>query len=68
MVCDMLMKDGGLVYVYDPKVLIEDALTEFKYHEIEVNTDQFIFSKSPEEACEGAHAIVVLTEWDEFKT
>lgn len=68
MVCDMLMKDGGLVYVYDPKVLIEDALTEFKYHEIEVNTDQFIFSESPEEACEGAHAIVVLTEWDEFKT
>ena len=23
MVCDMLMKDGALVHVYDPKVLIE---------------------------------------------
>ena len=30
--------------------------------------NQFIFCKSPEEACEGAHAIIVLTEWDEFKT
>ena len=38
MVCDMLMKDGAIVHVYDPKVLIEDALTEFKYHDLEVNT------------------------------
>jgi UDPglucose 6-dehydrogenase len=38
MVCDMLMKDGAMVHVYDPKVLIEDALTEFKYHDLEVNT------------------------------
>lgn len=68
MVCDMLMKDGAIVHVYDPKVLIEDALTEFKYHDLEVNTNQLIFSKSPQEACDGAHAIVVVTEWDEFKT
>ena len=33
--CDMLMKDGAIVHVYDPKVLIEDALTEFKYHDLE---------------------------------
>ena len=37
MVCDMLMKDGAIVHVYDPKVVIEDALTEFKYHDLEVN-------------------------------
>jgi len=67
-VCDMLMADGGIVHVYDPKVSYDDAITEFKYHGIEVNKDQFIFSKSPEEAADGAHAIVVLTEWDEFKT
>ena len=30
--------------------------------------NQLIFSKSPQEACDGAHAIVVVTEWDEFKT
>ncbi|CAE7600360.1 UGDH [Symbiodinium natans] len=66
-VCDMLMKDGALVHIYDPKVEIADALQEFKYHDIEVNQSQFIFTKSPEEACDGAHAIIVLTEWDEFK-
>ena len=67
-VCDMLMNDGAIVHIYDPKVAIEDALQEFKYHEIEVNKSQFIFTQTVEEACDGAHAIVVLTEWDEFKT
>merc|ERR1711933_179402 len=54
-VCHMLMQDGASVHVYDPKVSKEDALSEFKYHNMEADVD-------------GAHAIVVLTEWDEFKT
>merc|ERR1712194_633983 len=54
--------------VYDPKVKKEDALREFKYHDMEVEERRFIFSSSPEEATEDAHAIVVLTEWDEFKS
>merc|ERR1711933_692162 len=44
-----------------------DAIAEFGYHDIEVDENLFIFTSSPEEAVEGAHAIVVLTEWDEFK-
>ncbi|WP_317125219.1 UDP binding domain-containing protein, partial [Flavobacterium macacae] len=28
---------------------------------------QVTVSNDPYEACEGAHAIAVLTEWDEFK-
>lgn len=66
-VCHMLMQDGAIVHVYDPKVEKEDALIEFKYHGVEVNQSLFHFSASPEEAVDGAHAIVVLTEWDEFK-
>eukprot|EP00408_Alexandrium_pacificum_P018420 CAMPEP_0171184182 /NCGR_PEP_ID=MMETSP0790-20130122/15658_1 /TAXON_ID=2925 /ORGANISM="Alexandrium catenella, Strain OF101" /LENGTH=491 /DNA_ID=CAMNT_0011649173 /DNA_START=64 /DNA_END=1539 /DNA_ORIENTATION=- len=67
-VCHMLMQDGADVHVYDPKVNIEDAITEFKYHDIEVDRSQFHFVGSPDEAIDGAHAIVILTEWDEFKT
>merc|ERR1712137_1062582 len=67
-VCDMLMQDGADLYVYDPKVELEDALVEFKYHGVEVDDKLFTFTKTPEEAVEGAHAIVILTEWDEFKT
>jgi len=67
-VTNMLLQDGACVYVYDPKVKKEDAMTEFKYHNMEVDEKRLVFCSSPAEAVEGAHALVVLTEWDEFKT
>merc|ERR1711950_116774 len=67
-VCNMLLQDGAIVHVYDPKVKKEDALIEFKYHGMQVDESRLIFTKTPEEAVDGAHALVVLTEWDEFKT
>jgi len=67
-VCHMLMQDGARVHVYDPKVKREDAIREFKYHGMEVDDKQLIFENSPAEAVQDAHAVVVLTEWDEFKT
>jgi len=67
-VTNMLLQDGAIVHVYDPKVNKEDAMTEFKYHNMQVDDERFIFSGSPEEAVDGAHAIVVLTEWDEFRS
>merc|ERR1712207_110613 len=67
-VCHMLMQDGASVHVYDPKVRKEDALVEFKYHNMNVDESRLIFAPSADAAVEGAHAIVVLTEWDEFKT
>merc|ERR1712151_459678 len=67
-VCHMLLQDGAFVYVYDPKVKKEDALAEFKYHNMEVDPSRLIFTSTPDEAVDGAHALVVLTEWDEFKT
>merc|ERR1719375_803299 len=39
-----------------------------KHHDMEVPDNQFIFASSAADAVEGAHAIVLLTEWDEFKT
>merc|ERR1712066_949277 len=66
-VCNVLLQDGAIVHVYDPKVKKEDALAEFKYHGMDVDESRLIFSKTPQEAVDGAHALVVLTEWDEFK-
>merc|ERR1712137_586497 len=67
-VCHMLMQDGASVHVYDPKVKKEDALIEFAYHNMDVDESKLAFAPSADAAVEGAHAIVVLTEWDEFKT
>jgi len=66
-VCDMLLNDGARVHVYDPKVSKEDALREFAYHNLQVDSDKLVFESGPGAAADGAHAIVVLTEWDEFK-
>jgi UDPglucose 6-dehydrogenase len=67
-VCDMLMQDGAIVHVYDPKVSRESAMEEMRHHDMEVPEKQFIFCESAAEAVADAHAIVVLTEWEEFKT
>jgi len=66
-VCHMLMEDGASVHVFDPQVDIEAAAHEFKVHELEVDRSKLFFTETAEEAVEGAHAIVVLTEWDEFR-
>merc|ERR1712039_244955 len=61
-VCHMLMQDGAIVHVYDPKVKKADAMIEFKYHNMEFDERLFHFDETPEDAVDGAHAIVVLTE------
>lgn len=66
-ICNLLMQDQAVVHVYDPKVVRDDAIREFREHGMEVEDRLFVWSKSPEEAIDGAHAIVLLTEWDEFK-
>lgn len=67
-VLKFLMEDKAICHVYDPKVERADAISEFAYHDVTVDEKLFITSPSAEEAVRGAHAIIVLTEWDEFKT
>merc|ERR1711907_644593 len=66
-ICDMLMQDGAILQVYDPQVTREHAAAEMKHHGVDVPEDQFKFCASAAEAVEEAHAIVILTEWSEFK-
>merc|ERR1719487_2172093 len=66
-ICAALMTDGAELHVYDPKVKREDALYEFELHDVKVNDKLFVTSPSAEAAIDGAHAIVILTEWDEFR-
>merc|ERR1712232_684992 len=62
-VCHMLATDGANVHVYDPKVQKKSAVEEFEAHGLQFEHDRIFFDKSPEEAVDGAHAIVILTEW-----
>jgi len=69
-----LLEEKALLNVYDPQVTREQMFEEFKYtcnvtpHSVP-NVETLITTmKDPYAACEGAHAIAVMTEWDEFKT
>lgn len=66
-VCRDLLAEQGNVVVYDPKVpageIVSDVLGKGAPAE-----PRLTVAKDPYEACKGAHAVAILTEWDEFKT
>lgn len=73
-VTKMLLEEKAKVEVYDPKVTWDSMLMELDYT-CHVNDTTFPGFKdllkrheSPLDACKGAHAIAIMTEWDEFKT
>jgi UDPglucose 6-dehydrogenase len=69
-----LLQEQAKIYVYDPQVKREDMWLEMDYTcgINDLNTphldDAVITVNDPYEACSGAHAIAVMTEWDEFTT
>lgn len=69
-VADDLLSEQAHLSVYDPKVLEEQVLADLNYLDTRSDAENkkgIIVEKNPYAACEGAHAIAVLTEWDEFK-
>ena len=70
-VADDLLAEQAEISVYDPKVAIDQIQFDLNYlatrteaenaQGLQITTDAY-------EACDHAHAIAVLTEWDEFKT
>ena len=62
-VCRDLLKEGAKVLVYDPRVPEAQIRADVLGSEKNPN---LVVAKSALEACQGAHAVAVLTEWDEF--
>jgi UDPglucose 6-dehydrogenase len=69
-VADILMEDLADIYVYDPKVKHEQMFADVDYLNTrteKANREQLKPQNDPYEACKDAHAVAILTEWDEFK-
>lgn len=69
-VADHLLHEQAYISVYDPKVLEDQVYADLDYlasRTQEENRNGVKVVTDPYEACKGAHAIAVLTEWDEFK-
>lgn len=61
-VCKDLLKEEAHLAIYDPKVekaTIDEALTD--------SQKPYEYCEDAYEAAKGAHALVILTEWDAFK-
>lgn len=70
-VADKLMDEQAKIHVFDPKVKrprMMDDLNYLKTRTPQENDQLLIFEEDPYVAVKGAHAIAIITEWDEFKT
>lgn len=69
-VTDYLLNEEAEILVYDPKVNAEQIYSDLEYlgtHNSEEIRRRVKVMNSAKEACKKAHAVAVLTEWDEFK-
>ncbi len=70
-VADHLLNEQANIAVYDPKVNGAKMQADLNYlntRSEEENNELVETFDDPYEAVKGAHAIAIMTEWDEFKT
>ena len=70
-VADDLINEQATIAVYDPKVSGKKVLADLDYLETrstEMNKQYIENFENANDACKDAHAIAVLTEWEEFKS
>lgn len=69
-VADGLLNEDAMISIYDPQVSRKQVLSDLDYLETREsikNESNTLCSDAPYDVCKNAHAIAVLTEWDEFK-
>ncbi len=71
-ICKDLMNEGAHLSIYDPKVSKEKVISDLKgYSNLSANCKlekgTFEISSSVEIASENSDALIILTEWQEFK-
>ncbi|MAZ54928.1 MAG: UDP-glucose 6-dehydrogenase [Flavobacteriales bacterium] len=70
-VADKLIEEQANIRVFDPRVNGTQIQSDLNYLQTRSSNDNKKYLKScddPYDALDSAHAIAVLTEWDEFKT
>ena len=68
-ICNDLLEEGANLSIYDPKVDSDQIAKDLNLNCREKGKDKgsWEFCNSLEESAYNSHAILVLTEWDEFK-
>lgn len=69
-VCRDLLEERARVAIHDPKVSEDQIRADLGAREVNRDgsiNEQVVICDDPYEACRGAHALVILTEWDAFR-
>ena len=70
-VCRDLLEEQAQVAIYDPKVTRPQVFQDLGQKQVlpdGMPNERITIASDPYEAARGAHAVAILTEWDEFKT
>ncbi len=70
-IADYLLDELANIKVYDPKVKAHQIYSDLNHlntREESLNEKLVSSIDNPYDACKDAHAIAIITEWDEFKT
>ena len=70
-IADALIEERAHITVFDPKVTRAQMLNDLNQlgtRTLEENEQYLTVSNDPYQASDAAHAIALLTEWDQFKT
>lgn len=68
-IAEHLLNEQAEIVVYDPKVKAAQVLSDLSdFQDGNKIKGNISVLSNPYEACKGAHAIAVLTEWDEFNS
>ena len=66
-----LLDEGARLVIYDPQVDESQIIMELSNSQLnlpsEIIKEKVRMVHDPYEACKNSHAIVICTEWDEFK-
>tara|TARA_B100000242_G_scaffold277191_1_gene233647 strand:+ start:501 stop:1904 length:1404 start_codon:yes stop_codon:yes gene_type:complete len=66
-ICNELLEEGANLSIYDPKVDYEQVLNDLDINNKNDDKGTWEVCNSIEETALNSHAILILTEWDEFK-
>ena len=70
-ICKDLIEEGAILSIYDPKVNKRQIEKDLGIKSVELFEDKekeiWINSESLDQAIQDSHAIIILTEWSEFK-
>ena len=66
-ICNELLEEGANLSIYDPKVEREKIYLDLNFDSKSDSKGTLEFCNSIEESALDSHAILILTEWNEFK-